>query len=411
LEITETEDCDDYSAVRDGKQADVRLGSDIAERDRNVRFVPEADSWSRNLGSGSRSRAEVAITLRKQLDAYLSSLFPTAQQSSRGGRFLNLENLRQRKRLDKRAITYKDYKLWRKLNPLVFTTIVDENNRLIGFFDIFPLKPEAGQDVIAGRLTERSLKADHLVPFADTAYVTHLHIATIFLNPRQTAFSPMVAKEVLLLKMGDFIEEHYAPIETRTFTAFAQSRAGEALLKRCGFSMAIFSEEQHLPLYVLRPSETGTAILRFDRTFEFFSRESVLKKLDSRIENIELKLRAIIATATNGDSSLLPPHVNQKIDERLQSESNKSAAFDKAQCKLLPIRLEFCDLRELQDTILSKTLWPKFQGYFQNKETLSAKFGQLAELRNKIRHSRSVDQVTQKEGEASIIWFERVLRK
>ena len=56
-----------------------------------------------------------------------------------------------RRCLDKHAITYKEYKLWRNLNPLVFTTIVDDENQLIGFFDIFPLKADAGEGVIAGR--------------------------------------------------------------------------------------------------------------------------------------------------------------------------------------------------------------------------------------------------------------------
>ena len=40
---------------------------------------------------------------------------------------------------------------------------------------------------------------------------------------------------------------------------------------------------------------------------------------------------------------------------------------------------------------------------------LETKFGQFAELRNGIRHSRSVDEVTRKEGEAAILWFEKVL--
>ena len=84
-----------------------------------------------------------------------------------------------RRCLDKRAIPYREYKLWRKLNPLVFTTIVDEDNQLIGFFDIFPLKPSAGEDLIAGRFTERSLKIDHILGFADSASATHLHIATV----------------------------------------------------------------------------------------------------------------------------------------------------------------------------------------------------------------------------------------
>ena len=84
--------------------------------------------------------------------------------------------------------------------------------------------------------------------------------------------------------------------------------------------------------------------------------------------------------------------------------------FDNIELGLLPtLRVEYCDLRELQDTILSKMLWQGFEKRFANKETLSAKFGQLAELRNGIRHSRSVDEVTRKEGEAAILWFKQVL--
>jgi hypothetical protein len=299
------------------------------------------------------------------------------------------------------------------LNPLIFTTIVDESNQLIGFFDIFPLKTSAGQAIIEGRLTERTLTVDHLIPFEETASVTHLHVATILLNPRQRALSPIVAKEVLLLKMREFLERNYAPIESRTYTAFAQTRAGESLLKRCGFVVALFANEnaQRSPLYVLRPSETVAAIFRFDRADEFFSRKAVLRQLDSRIETIEVQLRKLIANAVHGDPRGLPPHVNQKLDEQLKSALRKSAAFDIDRYRQLPAKLEFCDLRELQDTILSKPLWPVFQERFSNRETLTAKFGQLADLRNGIRHSRHVDDITQKEGEAGVLWFERVLSR
>ena len=56
-----------------------------------------------------------------------------------------------------------------------------------------------------------------------------------------------------------------------------------------------------------------------------------------------------------------------------------------------------------------KGLGPLFQGRFPNKETLVKRFDQLAELRNAIRHSRTVDEVTRKEGEAAILWFKQVL--
>jgi hypothetical protein len=72
-------------------------------------------------------------------------------------------------------------------------------------------------------------------------------------------------------------------------------------------------------------------------------------------------------------------------------------------------KLEYFDLRELQDTIMNKILWTRFEPLFVNKESLGKKFGQLADLRNAIRHSRTVDQVTRKEGEAAILWFRQVL--
>jgi hypothetical protein len=149
-------------------------------------------------------------------------------------------------------------------------------------------------------------------------------------------------------------------------------------------------------------------MLRADETS---SRKSILKSLDSRIEKIEFRLRLLIVVATEGDINRLPPHVKQKIDERLRSEAKKNAALYVTQYQDLLSRLEFSDLRQLQDITLSKTLWVKFETRFGNKEALATKFDQIAGLRNGIRHSRSVDEITPKEGEAGIIWFERVLRK
>ena len=136
-----------------------------------------------------------------------------------------------------------------------------------------------------------------------------------------------------------------------------------------------------------------------------------LRELDQRIERIEINLRGQIETGLHSDVSRLPQHVNQKIDERIQAATKRNAALNSEEFKKLCRRLEYSDLRELQDTILSKTLWPLFEPRFANKETLGAKFGQLANLRNCIRHSRSVDEITRKEGEAAILWFEQLLAR
>ena len=78
---------------------------------------------------------------------------------------------------------------------------------------------------------------------------------------------------------------------------------------------------------------------------------------------------------------------------------------------MLAGKMEYFDLRELQETITSKAPWPKFESRFGTKEALIAKFDQLAELRNGIRHSRAVGEVVRMEGEAAIIWFKQVLNK
>ena len=136
-----------------------------------------------------------------------------------------------------------------------------------------------------------------------------------------------------------------------------------------------------------------------------------LRELDEQVEGIELALRKQVVETLEDDAERLPSHVLQKANERIQAAAKKNANIELDQYKQLSRRLEYCDLRELQDTILSKMLWQGFEKRFTNKETLSAKFGQLAELRNGIRHSRSVDEVTRKEGEAAILWFEQVLAR
>ena len=136
-----------------------------------------------------------------------------------------------------------------------------------------------------------------------------------------------------------------------------------------------------------------------------------LRELDAGVEDIELRLRGDIAARLSAGSGELPQHVLQRVQERVQRAAKKNAALDTDYYETLDGKLEYCDLRELQDTITGSANWPLFQGRFANKETLVGKFGQLAELRNGIRHSRTVDEVTRKEGEAALIWFRKVLER
>lgn len=134
-----------------------------------------------------------------------------------------------------------------------------------------------------------------------------------------------------------------------------------------------------------------------------------LRELDAEVESIELTLRALVDDALAGDAGRLPHHIIQRINERIGRALRKNSALDANRYATLAGKLEYADLRELQDVVVNRSLAPLFRSQFPNKETLVKRFDQLAEFRNGIRHSRTVDEVTRKEGEAAVVWFREVL--
>ncbi len=134
-----------------------------------------------------------------------------------------------------------------------------------------------------------------------------------------------------------------------------------------------------------------------------------LRELDAQVELVELALRNLVCEGLDGDVGHLPPHVRQKVDDRIEGALKKSPGLDANEMGTLRRKLEYADLREIQDTLTSKALSTRFHSRFPNKELLVKRFDQLAELRNGIRHSRTVDEVARKDGEAALLWFRGLL--
>ncbi|WP_419949133.1 GmrSD restriction endonuclease domain-containing protein [Candidatus Palauibacter sp.] len=134
-----------------------------------------------------------------------------------------------------------------------------------------------------------------------------------------------------------------------------------------------------------------------------------LRVLDEGIQEVEIGIRNLIETKLEGDRDAVPQHIQRKVDERLDRAIKKNAVLDAEHYESFRGQLEFFDLRELQDTIVNRHLWPRFEEVFGSKGTLERRFDQVADARNGIRHSRWVDDVTEKEGEAAVLWFQTVM--
>ena len=134
-----------------------------------------------------------------------------------------------------------------------------------------------------------------------------------------------------------------------------------------------------------------------------------LRELDARIERVELATREIISTKLNDDPDQVPQHIQQKVQERIDQQLRKQPGLDPSGFNSLQRRLEYADLRELEDLIVSKAAWDLFAPVFNNKPQVQHRFGQLGDLRNAIRHNRTVSEVVRKDGEAALLWFELAL--
>ena len=134
-----------------------------------------------------------------------------------------------------------------------------------------------------------------------------------------------------------------------------------------------------------------------------------LRDLDARVEAVELAIREQIDTALEGDATRLPEHVAHRIRERIATVLRKQPGLESGDLADLRTRLQYADLSELKDVIVSKALSQEFASVFGAKPQIERRFEQLGDLRNAIRHSRSASRVVRADGEAAILWFEQAL--
>ena len=138
----------------------------------------------------------------------------------------------------------------------------------------------------------------------------------------------------------------------------------------------------------------------------------VLSELvDEESTALEISLRAVVNLLISGGVREIPQHVIAKVDQRIEDIARRNPAIDPAGFPTLSAKLEHFDLQDIQEVIVSRAHWDKFRFLFRRKETFEANFVQLTDLRNAIRHTRTVDEVTLKGGDYAVAWFKSALKR
>jgi len=140
-----------------------------------------------------------------------------------------------------------------------------------------------------------------------------------------------------------------------------------------------------------------------------------LQKLNSDIENLELKFREIIIdnyelTNRSALKQNLPGDIYEKLNQKINRERKRNPNLVETNIEDAGYWMQFSDLQELQRLSTLKEHWPKFENIFKvNTVKLTSEFNDMANLRNALRHSREVDTITRMKGEASLLWFNQQL--
>lgn len=139
-----------------------------------------------------------------------------------------------------------------------------------------------------------------------------------------------------------------------------------------------------------------------------------LKQLNDEIEKVELKIRKTIVDLIGEEKSSyterIPSHILDKVQHRVKSDLRKKPDLFEDDYESLSAKIDFFDLSEYHDIIVSKTNWELFSEIFKSKHDIMIRFNQLSTLRNGIRHSRKVSEIEQMDGEVAIKWFKTVLK-
>jgi hypothetical protein len=136
-----------------------------------------------------------------------------------------------------------------------------------------------------------------------------------------------------------------------------------------------------------------------------------------KLEEVEKAFRHIIIDVLHENeddidrNSYIPSHFLAKIEERIKKYFKDNPSEDRLLFQTVERKINFFDVSEYCQLIISGQNWQYFESTFGDKSALQNRFSQLQNLRNTLAHNRDLTDVVIKDGEAAILWFSSALRK
>ena len=125
-------------------------------------------------------------------------------------------------------------KEWYETNPNGFAVVKANGGERIGHIDILPLRPDATQAVLEGKILEREIGGKLLFSKAERKLITDLYVESIIISTPDRALAAL-ALHRLLDSFGMLASRIGDRANLRNVYAIAATRSGARLMKHLGF--------------------------------------------------------------------------------------------------------------------------------------------------------------------------------
>lgn len=153
---------------------------------------------------------------------------------------------------------------------------------------------------------------------------------------------------------------------------------------------------------------------------EFRIQTGVASETESHFDNnptrpidiIEGRIRSFVHDKLKEDAGgsyweeYIPSDIQNVVDKKTQDDLHRHP-YKLEEYMRDDVRITFLDIMDYAKIILSN--WQVFGQHFGSKNEVEQHFRAFKNYRNPIKHSRDLNEVDKKTGEASVLWFENIL--
>jgi hypothetical protein len=128
------------------------------------------------------------------------------------------------------------YEQWLLINPNIFVCLFGHDRRVLGYFDVFPLRGDFMNLLVEGRVGERDIRREHILRPRQASSASDLYLGGIAVA-EPTAHAGKRNATMLLWALLNYMETFYTGNGSRSLYAEAATPEGEGLLQKFRFEL------------------------------------------------------------------------------------------------------------------------------------------------------------------------------